>query len=398
MTTEPITVPLRKGFDHNSNAALIADHRGEWKRLREESPVFRSDKAGDYTLWYLLTYTDNHAAMQDWETFSSSTVQAIGDSAHKLMPVELDPPEHTKYRRLLSAEFSPSAAERMEPDIRQLCVELIDAFADKGQCDVVADFAMKFPTTVFLRMMGLPVEHLDAFLDRAHRLIQTSKDDDPDGSKRAIAAMEIVGDIAAVIAARRQAPQKDLASHLVAAEIDNAPIGDMELYAMGFLLYVAGLDTVANIIGYSLHHLALDPALRQRLIDDPSLIPEANEEFLRLYSLATGARVVTRDVEFAGCPMKQGDRIVYSTASAGRDPQQFPDPDTLILGRTPNRHLAFGAGPHRCVGAHLARLELRIALEEWLRRIPDFRLADEAVVTEHVGAVSGLDTVPLVWP
>jgi len=183
----------------------------------------------------------------------------------------------------------------------------------------------------------------------------------------------------------------------VQEEIDGAPVADAPLYAMCFLLYTAGLDTVAKVLGYSFRHLAENPGLRRMLVEKPEMIPDAVEEFLRFYSIATTVRVVTKDTEFAGVAMKEGDRIVCPTSSAGRDPEQFPDPDTFIPDRKPNRHLAFGAGPHRCVGSHLARLELRIALEEWHKRIPDYRIADGAEIGEYVGSVAGLTVLPLEW-
>src|SRR4051812_11325057 len=397
-TTAPTAAPLRPRFDHASDPALLARHRAEWSRLREETPVFRSDIAGSYDLFYLLRYEDNLKALQDYETFSSRTVQYLGDSTHKMIPEELDPPDHTKYRRALSPHFTPGVVRTWEDEIRSLCVSLIEEFRDRGHGDFTQDFAQKFPTTIFLRIMGLPVEQRDEFIRRAHVILRTKKaEEDPDGAIRGAATQQIIGDLAAVIAARRQEPRDDLVSHLLAERIDGEPIGDAEFFAMGFLLYIAGLDTVASVLTYSFKHLAENPGLRRMLIEKPEMIPDAVEEFLRFFSIASGARVVTRDTEFAGVPMKEGDRILYCTAAAGRDPEQFSDPDTFIPDRKPNRHLAFGAGPHRCVGSHLARLELRIALEEWHKRIPDYRIPEGTQFREWVGSVAQLEALPLEW-
>jgi cytochrome P450 len=397
LDTPATEAPLRPGFDPETDPELLAHHRETWNRFREETPIFRSDFAGPYDVFFLMRYADNLQALQDWETFSSSSVIAFDQPHQQMIPEELDPPEHTKFRRTLTAPFAPNAVRAREQEIRELCVELIEGFRAGGAGDFRHEFAEKFPTTVFLRMMGLPVEQRDAFINRAHRALRTAHADDPDGSIRQTAAAEIVGDLAAVIEARKVQPQDDLISHVLAQEVDGERIGDLQFYAMGFLLYIAGLDTVANILTYSFKHLAENPGLRRMLIQKPEMIPDAVEEFLRFYSIATGARVVTRDTELGGVPIKAGDRIMYCTAAAGRDPEQFPDPDTFVPDRRPNRHLAFGAGPHRCVGSHLARLELRIALEEWHARIPDYRIAEGAEITEFVGSVAGLSALPLVW-
>jgi cytochrome P450 len=315
-----------------------------------------------------------------------------------MIPEELDPPEHAKYRRLLNAPLAPGAVRARTGQIRAQAVSLIDDLAPRGGCDFLADFAQNFPTTIFMNVMGLPAEKTAEFISRAPTVLHVTAAQDPDFSKRGAAALEIIADIAAAVAARRARPRDDMLSLLVNSTVDDRPLNEDELYELGFLLYLAGLDTVANVLTYSFRYLAGNPRLRRRLRDEPDLIPDAVEEFLRYFSIASTVRVVTRDAEFAGCPMKSGDRVVLPTASAGRDGGQYPDPDEFRLDRIPNPHLAFGAGPHRCAGAHLARLELRIALEEWHRRIPDYELADDTPIPEHVGAVAGLTALPLRWP
>ncbi|MCU1454188.1 MAG: Cytochrome [Acidimicrobiales bacterium] len=392
-------MPLRSGFDHSTDPALVAGHFAEWTRLQAETRAFRSDIAEGlgYDLWYLLRFDDIHDALQDPGLFSSSSVQYLGASSQQLIPEELDPPEHGTYRQLLSRPLSPGNVLKMEDEVRALCASLIDDLVARGGCDVLRDFGLRFPTTVFLKLMGLPSDQVDTFVALAQAVLHTTNDDDPDQAIRGGAAIEIVGHLAAGLEARRAEPRDDLLSQLLAAEVDGEPIGELELYAMTFLLYLAGLDTVANVLAYSFWHLAEHPDQRQALLDDPGDWPVAIEELMRLYSIATTVRVVTRDVEYAGCPMKAGDRVVLPTAAAGRDPAQFERAGELVADRKPNRHLAFGGGPHRCVGAHLARLELRVAMEEWHARIPHYRLAEAATIHEHVGPVAGPDHVPLVW-
>ncbi|MCW2892966.1 MAG: Cytochrome [Actinomycetia bacterium] len=398
MMTETTDVRSRPGFDHATSPELVGASFDGWSRLRAESPAFRSDIAGTYDLWYLLRYADIRAALQDHELFSSRSVQYVGNSPQRLLPEELDPPEHAKYRRLLNAPLSPSAIRAREEQIRTLCVALIEEIAPHGECDFLTGFAQRFPTTIFLDLMGLPAGKAAEFVARAQTVLHVTGEQDPDFSLRAAAAMGIIADIGAAVAARRETPRDDMISRLVNSTVDDRPLTDDELYQLGFLLYLAGLDTVANVLTYSFRFLAGRPDLRSLLRDEPDKIPYAVEELLRLFSIASTVRVVTRDTMFAGCPMKAGDRVVLPTASAGRDGGQYRSPDEFKLDRFANAHLAFGAGPHRCAGAHLARLELRIALEEWHRRIPDYELADDKPVTEYVGAVAGLTALPLRWP
>ncbi len=391
-------VPLRPGFDHQTSPDLLGGSFCGWSKLRAEGRAFRSDIAGSYDLWYLLRYDDIRSALQDYDLFSSRSVQYLGDGPRQMIPEELDPPEHAKYRRLLNPPLAPAAVRGRADQIRALAVSLIDDLAPQGGCDFLTDFAQRLTTTIFMNLMGLPAEQTAEFIARAQTVLHVTGEQDPDFSKRAAAALEIIADIGASVAARRAEPRDDMISLLVNSTVDDRPLTDEELYQLGFLLYLAGLDTVANVLTYSFRYLAGNPSLRHLLRDEPDRIPDAVEEFLRYFSIASTVRVVTRDAEFAGCPMKAGDRVVLPTASAGRDGDQYPDPDDFRLDRFPNPHLAFGAGPHRCAGAHLARLELRIALEEWHRRIPDYELAGSEPIAEYVGAVAGLTALPLRWP
>jgi cytochrome P450 len=201
----------------------------------------------------------------------------------------------------------------------------------------------------------------------------------------------------AVLEERRTERQDDIVSYLLELRVDGRPLDDDELRQICTLLYAAGLDTVAGQLGYTFLHLAQHAEHRRLVIEQPERIPAFVEEALRMYSIVTTNRIVTRDVEFAGCPMKAGDRVLLSIPAADRDPLAFPDSTTFDVDRVSNRHIAFAAGPHRCLGSHLARLELRIALEEWHRRIPEYRVADGIDVRFHVGGVAGVDNLPLVW-
>ena len=288
-----VSVPTRAGFDHSTDPALVADHYAEWTRLQAEQRAFRSEIAGEYDLWYLLRHDDINEALRDTELFSSSTVQYLGETMQTLLPEELDPPEHGKYRRLLNASLSPGAVAKLEPEVRERGAALVDEVAGAGECDFVRDFGLRFPTAIFLQLMGLPTDHVDELVALARTILHASAEEDPDLSIRATAAFEIVGHLTAAFEARRAQPGDDLVSVLLAGTVDDRPLTDDELLGMGFLLYLAGLDTVANVLAYSFRHLAGDPELRASLRDDPERWPMAIEEFLRFYSIATTARVVT---------------------------------------------------------------------------------------------------------
>ncbi|ACY98928.1 MULTISPECIES: cytochrome P450 [Thermomonospora] len=360
--------------------------------LREQCPAFRTEARNGF--WALTRHADIVAAYQDVERHSSSAISVIDPNpAAKWIPIMLDPPEHTTWRRLLRPMFTPARAAAMEESIRRQCVELVEGLAARGSCDFVADFARRFPTTVFLEFMGLPIERLEEFLEWEYAILHPP----PSGEGRAEAMGKVVGLFTELIAQRRAEPRDDLISTAIGFEIDGRPVTDAELLQLCVLMFLAGLDTVTAQLSYSFWHLARHDADRARIVNEPQIIPNAVEELLRAYSLVLPARKLTADVERHGCPMKAGDMVMLPLMMANRDPRVFPDPDVVDFDREPNRHIAFGAGPHRCLGSHLARLELRIALEEWHRRIPVYRVPDGAQPTEHASLVLGLDTLPLEW-
>jgi cytochrome P450 len=388
--------PILSGFDHGTDPALLADVAGEWDRLRESARVFGSD-AYPWSVWYLTRFDDVFEAFRDYETLSSRQTNYNVTDTHRWIPAQVDPPEHTPYRTAINPHFGPGAVAAMEPAIRARCVELIDGFADAGRCDVVTQFARRFPTSIFMQMVGLPLDEADTFLGWASRMLHTSGADDESASIRKDAARTIYRYLRQVIADRRDAPGDDVVSALLHADIAGRPITDDELLEVAMLMYVAGMDTVAGMLSYVLQHLATHPEHREALRADPAKVPLAVEEFLRYYSVASPARLVREDGEIAGCPMKAGDRVVLATWPANRDPRQFADAGEFVIDREANRHCAFGVGVHRCVGSHLARLELRVGIEEWLARIADFAVEPGAVITQHVAGAAGLDTLPLIW-
>ena len=401
----------RGGWRYSDDPELVASPWETWDRLRAESRAFVATSAAkDWDVWTLLHYDDVHEALRTPELFSSRSVlhvyegpklidPAEADAVRGMIPEELDPPEHTKYRQLLTPLFTPQVVATLDPMIRSWCVELIESFVARGHCDLNRDFARQYPTMIFLRLMGIPEGGVGDFLDTVHERIREATRVGPSQTQSMSTAyiMAMAEYMNAVIEERRADRRDDIVSYLLDVEIDERPLDDTELQQICTLLYAAGLDTVAGELGYMFLHLVDHPEHRRLVTEQPERIPAFVEETLRMYSIVTTNRIVTRDVEFAGCPMKAGDRVLLSIPAADRDPREFPDALTFDLERAANRHLAFAAGPHRCLGSHLARLELRIAVEEWHRRIPDYTLAAGADVTFHIGGVAGVDSLPLVW-
>lgn len=384
-------------LDHHNDAAALADPIGHLDDLRERHRVCYSPAFEGF--WVLTRYEDMRAALQRPDLFSSELVgipAASGYGGITLLPISLDPPAHTAYRALINPAFAPRRMRELEPLVRATAAKLIESFADRGACAFIADYAKPLPSTIFAGMLGLPADELPVFLAWTQALLH--------GSQRAYdlhARQRAAGDIrdrlVDLVADRTRRRRDDLISDLLDARVDGRGLSGEEILSFCFLLFMAGLDTVTAALGFIFRFLAGSRAHRARLIEDPGVVASAVDELLRAHSFVNTARTVVRDVEFAGVAMRAGDRVLLPTCAAGRDPRAFPDPLTVDFDRKPNQHLAFAYGPHRCVGAHLARLELRVTLEEWHRRIPDYAVADDAAVTAHCGGVAGLETLPLVW-
>ncbi|MGE0309714.1 MAG: cytochrome P450, partial [Acidimicrobiia bacterium] len=309
------------------------------------------------------------------------------------IPEMLDPPIHTKWRQLLGPLFSPAAIAKLEDRVRARFNEIIDEIAPRGECDYVADVALRFPNTIFMELMGLPVADAAQFQQWETDILHSGG---AHGDRALNAMNEVIAYFAGLIAQRRVDPQEDILSVALTWKIDGESVTEADLLSLCLLMFMAGLDTVAMQLSYSMMHLAVHDDDRNRLLAEPGLWPSAIEEFLRYYAFVTPGRKIMQDNNLAGCPMKAGQMIYAPIVAANRDPNEFVDADKVVIDRRDNRHIAFGAGPHRCLGSHLARQELRIGLEEWHKRVPHYRLADGAKIMEHGGQV-GLDNLPLVW-
>ncbi len=344
--------------------------------------------------WVFTHAEDIRTIMQDPETFRSSGVrktgQVIGDN-WVLIPTDLDPPEHGKFRTLMNPIFSPKRMALLEERVRSLAVELIEKMKGRSSCEVIADFARPFPVGIFLEMLGLPADQIDRLVEIEETILHTPHHEQVNG-------IRALRDYLAVeIEARRKVPTDDLITFAINSQVDGRPANDDEVMGMCFMLFLGGLDTVTSTLSYVFHYLATNPDQQAKLRADLSLIPDAVEELIRTHAVVTTGRIATRDVTVGGVFIKAGDYISMPMGGASRDPAEFERPTEVIFERSPNRHSAFGYGPHRCIGSHLARRETVIALEEWLTRAPPFRLQPGAKISSTGSGVVSLNQVPIVW-
>lgn len=383
----------------------VADPYPVWDDLRSSCPIARSERWGGS--WMPTTYADVDAIAHDVAHFSSIDVgvlNANGDTGEELPisaggipvlpPISVDPPLHTWTRRLMLPWFSHRRVEELEHVTRDLCRSLVDRLAPNGTADAAADYAQQIPVRIISRVLGVPEDMSDTFTGWVRDVLEFAHDE-----RRREAASQAVGlYLFEQVQRRKTDPGDDLISELLHTDVDGGEISDEIVLGMAALTLVAGVDTTWSAIGSALWHLATHPDDRRRLVAEPELMPTATEELLRAYSPVTMGRVVAADVEVNGCPMRQGDKVLLNFPAANRDPAAFERADEVVLDRAHNRHLAFGAGIHRCAGSNLARMEVRVAVEEWLRAIPEFRLADGAEVVWAGGQARGPRHVPVVFP
>jgi len=397
-----------------------------WDLLREELPVARTGAApmaqGVATGWVVTRYDDVADVLRRPEDFSSQ----IGlYPVRPWIPQAIDPPAHTGYRRLLNPWFTAEAMARLEPHLEQVAGELLEKMLAKDEFDFVADFADPFPTVIFCELIGFPLADHPRIMDWKNVLMHANDghargralalakgralglplDDERrvTGEQwmqiRATVGIEIYGYLKQLLDERRARPADDLITKLLAAKVEGArPLGQEELEDTLFLLFMAGLDTVASVLGLIVKGFAEDPAKRREFVatmDDPEGVAAAIEELVRYHAIVTMPRRSTRGVGFRGESFAGNEIVACPSPAANRDPAQFPRPHELVFDRTPNRHVGFGLGPHRCLGIHLARRELRVALQALHRRLPDYRLHPERR-PELFGGMKGVSSLWLV--
>lgn len=344
--------------------------------------------------WIFRRLKDHQAIFNDTRRFSnkafSALSQIIGES-WDLVPAELDPPEHTQMRRFLNREFSPPAMAKLEDKARTAARRCIEDFSNKGECELMVDYAFPFPVSVVLDMLNLPQERMDEFLEWEHMIMNMG---DLDGVQRAIRS--VTDYLRGLIEERKKNPGTDLVSQAIAAEIDGQKLSDDRLIGYFFNLYIGGLDTVSASIGNHIRHLAMHSDQQQYLRDCPDRISDAANELMRLYAPATIYRTCVEKTEMGGVTIMPGDKVAMITSLPCRDEKAYPNPHAYQLDRG-SHHVAFGTGPHACLGIHLAKRELRIALEEFLKAVPPFRIKPGAHISNLVGGIIQPTTLPLVW-
>lgn len=389
-------------FDHNSDEHS-SDPVGSYRALREKSPVAWSEAHGGY--WILSDYKSVFEAARDDETFSERnsyggeglSVVIPKTPMHFHIPIEIDPPEFRKWRKIINPITAPAAVERMERMVKHYVTWFIDEIVEAGQCDMAQVIGV--PSIVTVDWLGLDVDDWRRYASAHHAALAAVP-----GSDRWKQAVEVDFPYLdkrtrEVIAARRAEPADDIISYLVHAEVDGRVVTDDEVFAMVDLLLAGGVGTTASLVSNTVVWLYQHPDVRQRLIDDPSLLDKAIEEFLRFFSPTQGlARTVTQDIDFQGCPMHKGDRVLLAWSSANRDANQFENPDEVDIGRWPNRHTAFGIGVHRCAGSHLGRAMAKELLSQILTRMGDYVVDVDALEPyPHQGTNTGWQRIPAVF-
>jgi cytochrome P450 len=383
-------------YDVNDQGRAACVHE-ELKKLRENTPVAYTPATGGY--WVVTRYEDAREVLRQPEIFSSEAV-SITPFPGKVIPGQLDPPEHTAYRRVLAPLFGPKRMTALEHDIREIANELIDQFADKGEVELLSEFAHPLPSRLFLALMGWPQTDAPLFTEWTRAILSPDPALAPEEQQQQgqEAAQNVFGYFAEMLQ-RLTADTDDVTAMLAQSDLyPGQKIENEALLHLLFELMLGGLHTVRGTLGFGIVNLARHPGQRQKIIDDPSLIPGAVEEILRLEAPVSVGRLVMQDTTVGGIEMKAGDKVLVVLWSANRDESQFGDADQLRLDRpTVPSQCAFSFGPHRCPGSHLARIELRIALEELHRRIPNYALDESKKLVYRHGQVRALDEVHLTF-
>ncbi|MET0784515.1 MAG: cytochrome P450 [Leifsonia flava] len=387
-TPDHVPAELLRDFDHHHDPEFLRDPFEYLEKLRGHT--FFSTAWGGF--WVPTEPDDIREAFQRHDLFTNFPGGLPAREASlPMIPEELDPPDHTKYRRAISGMFAPKAVKELEDEIRGLARQLVAEAKTKGSIDFVEDFAVPLPTRVFMGRLGLPLDQADLFVQWNNTLLHAL------GEEKKAANIEVGKYLTDLVAERAANPQDDWISELLAAEVDGAPMAQSDVVGIVFLFFLAGLETVTAGLTFSFRYLASSPEHRAELAEDPEMAPQAVEELLRYFSFTNIPRRVIHDVEFAGVQMKAGDQVLLCNSLVSRSPEENEDADLVDFQRAVSRHSAFGMGPHRCLGSHLARLEMAAALEEWHREIPDYEIVPGSTIELWGGTNMAIKHLPLQW-
>ena len=392
-------------FDHTS-PEYAAQAGAITAELRTRCPVAYSESHDGF--WVITGYDELAASMRDEATFSSRHLTAddgvrfggvnIPEAPYENALVEMDPPEWNAFRRVLNPMFAPAAVERLHPELVQFTETAIDAHAGTGSIDFVLDLANPVPAQATLAFLGLELDDWPRFAEPAHEVVYT-RPGTPEFQRAVDGQQWMFETLAAAVADCREAPRDDNLSRIVHAEVDGRTFADDEVVSLLGTIINGGVDTTTALFANAIEYLDRNHELRDRLVEQPELVPTATEEFLRYFSpVQAFARTVAQDTELGDQHLQRGDRVLMCFASANRDGREFPDPDEFVADRQPNRHVAFGMGKHRCIGSTLARAEFATMLATTLRRIPDFRIdRAETVRYPSLGIVNGYVSMPAAF-
>jgi cytochrome P450 len=377
----------------------MADKRpAVFDELRGRCPVAHSDQIEDDGFWVVTSYTETKSAAHDTSTFSSRYAtlprDMFGEGHDHRPPLTLDPPIHQQFRRALQPNFGPKVMQEWIPQIHEIARAAIANLIDKGSCDARSEYAQRISTGMMLALFGVPDEIAPEFEHWLGEIVESG-----DMARAEIASGALYGYLGEAVTQRRSEsdPPDDMITKLMNSEFDGATLPDDELVGTLVMIMLAALETVASTLSSILVHLATNHADRDRLIAEPELVPTAVEEFVRYYSAVVSAREANHDAALGGVDIPADSMVLLCWNAANRDPDAFPDADKVILDRTKNQHVGFGIGPHRCLGIHLARLELKVGVEEWLAAIPEFELESE-VPGYQQGLVCGPKGAPVKFP
>lgn len=363
-----------------------------WAKLHAAPDIFFTPRHGGH--WVTTRHDDIAHVLETWDTFSSTQMTVPkGTHSFPAPPIMYDPPLHTDFRRLLAPFFAPKSIGNLELKARALTTALLDRFADTGECEFVADFSLTMPIGIFMGLVDLPDEDRLTLIDCAEKMVRGRTPEEQ--TEGFLQAYQYLGK---VFAERRERPGDDILSSLMAGTVeDGRPLTEHELLGAGSLLLAGGLDTVAGMLGFIMLHLATHDEHRRQLAANPDLIPGAVEELMRRHQIANVARIVVKDTVLDDVSMKAGDMVLTPTSMAGLDDRKYDDPMAVDFNRADKRSLVFGKGPHQCIGAFLARTELRVFLAEWLKRIPEFSVKSGCTPLAVPGRANAVHYLPLVW-
>lgn len=380
-------------FDYIADPGVLADcHDRYWELKETAPPVFWTSAHGGH--WVCNTGASVQHVVRHPEIFSSRYLSIPPNpNQPKMIPEMLDPPEHRPYRQMLRPFFESKAIEPLEPRVAAWTDQLLDEVVGKDECDFVEAIGSRLPVAVFMELFGFPMEKFEEFRGLVTGFFHSQASND----SRNELAQAIVGHLAELIQQRMATPCDDMISKIVASEVDGRKVNFEELMSIGFLMFLAGLDTVTNAMSFGMRHLAHDEKLRQRAIDDPAVIPDLVEELLRRYAFVATPRYVTEDVELGGAQLRAGDCILAPLPLVGWDEGLTEDPKTVSVERQFYRHAAFGSGIHTCLGLHLARMELIVFYRAWFSRVGHFRQVTKGDETCRGGSVMALEHLHLAW-